>query len=109
MKYSLVILADARKDIDDLAHYLENNFGYDIRNKAISKLFDQLDWLGRFPNSGKKLQTIIVGISVDGFYYLRTSKVTILYDIDFSKKKVSIGRILDNRQNILKILHEYFE
>lgn len=40
MKYALVIFADARKDIDDLAHYLENNFGYDIRNKAISKLFD---------------------------------------------------------------------
>lgn len=107
MKYTIVVLTDARQDIEGLSRYLDEEFSVSIRDATLEKLFTQLEWLRSFPKAGRELNTIIAGVPLTGFYCLRTTKLTILYDIVPMAHKVRIARVLDNRRDVVTILKSY--
>lgn len=107
MKYTVVVLTDARRDIEELSHYLVKKFSGRIRDTALEKLFTQLERLSSFPKSGRELNTVIAGVPITGFYCLRTAKLTILYDVVPMEHKVRIARVLDNRRDVVTILKSY--
>jgi len=104
---SLVISADAERDLEVLSEYLMDKFGQQICIHALEDLFDKMRNLQSFPEAGIKMDTQVMGMWVGGFYWLKTSKNTILYDFDQHRNEICILRIVDNRRNVIRELESY--
>ncbi|WP_054736468.1 type II toxin-antitoxin system RelE/ParE family toxin [Lentilactobacillus parafarraginis] len=107
MTYTLNLFDDARDDIQLLAAYLDDKFDRSISDKVLSGLFDQLENLRSFTKVGKPIETLGTNTGLTGFYYLRTPKNTILYDVNDAESVINILRIFDNRQDVVIRMMKY--
>lgn len=103
MTYKIIITDSAFSDLENIKSFIAND-NQEVAKKYISKIFERLEQLETFPQSGIKIANPLFDYA--GAYYLTCSNHIAIYQINEIAKRIYVLRVLSHFQYWKNIINK---